>query len=233
MKSYLKEAIVLALGLIIGAYLLETGITHTVESKRIVTVKGLATREVAANKVIWPITYNLVGNDMQTIYSRVNASKNEIVKFLTANGIPQDEITVNAPSVNDLEANAYSQNKHNYRFIAKGVVTVSSGKVDQVRALMQKQSELLKKGVVIISNDYAHRITYEFTGLNKIKPEMLKEATQNARKAAAQFAQNSGSKVGKIRTAYQGQFSISDRDANTPFIKEIRVVSTIQYFLKN
>jgi hypothetical protein len=233
MKSYIKEAIVLAIGLIIGAYLLETGITHTVESKRIVTVKGPATREVAANKVIWPITYNLVGNDMQTIYSRVNASKNEIVKFLTANGIPRDEITVNAPAVTDLEANAYSQNKHNYRFIAKGVVTVSSGKVDQVRALMQKQSELLKKGVVIISNDYSHRITYEFTGLNKIKPEMLKEATQNARKAAAQFAQNSGSKVGKIRTAYQGQFSISNRDANTPFIKEIRVVSTIQYFLKN
>lgn len=233
MKSYLKEAIVLAVGLIIGAYLLETGITSTVASKRIVTVKGLATREVAANKVIWPITYNLVGNDMQTIYAKVNSSKDEIIKFLTSNGIPREEIAVNAPSVTDLEANAYSQNKHNYRYIAKGVVTVSSGKVDQVRVLMQKQSELLKKGIVIISNDYAHQISYEFTGLNKIKPEMLKEATQNARKAAAQFAQNSGSKVGKIRTAYQGQFSISNRDANTPFIKEIRVVSTIQYFLKN
>ena len=233
MKNYTKEAIILAIGLIIGAFLLESGIKETVESKRIVTVKGLATREVAANQVIWPISYNLVGNDMKTIYSMVESSNSKIVKFLTSNGISRDEITVNAPSVTDLEANAYSQNKHNYRYIAKGVVTVSSGNIKLVRSLIQKQSELLKQGIVILSNDYAHKIDYEFTGLNKIKPEMLKEATQNARKAAAQFAANSGSKVGKIRTAYQGQFSIRDRDANTPFIKEIRVVSTIQYFLKN
>jgi hypothetical protein len=233
MKNYYKEAIVLALGIIIAAFLLESGIRYTVESRRIVTVKGLATREVAADKVIWPIIYNLVGNNMQTIYSMVQSSNEKIVEFLTSNGIPRDEITVNAASVTDLEANVYSENKHNYRYIAKGVVTVSSGKVSLVRSLTQKQSELLKEGIVIISNDYAHQISYEFTGLNKIKPEMLKEATQNARKAAAQFADDSGSELGKIKNAYQGQFSITNRDANTPFIKEVRVVSTIEYFLKN
>lgn len=233
MKSHLKESVVLAIGIIIGAFLLESGIKHTVDSKRIVTVKGLATREVPADKVIWPISYNQVGNDLLSIYSKMEISNKEIVDFLISNGVRKDEISVSAASVNDLETNVYSKNKHNYRYIADGVVTVSSSRVDLVRTLMKKQSELLKEGIVIASDDYRHQVTYEYTGLNKIKPDMIKEATQNARKAAEQFAEDSGSRLGKIRNANQGRFSIRNRDANTPFLKEVRVVSTIQYFLKN
>ncbi len=111
-------------------------------------------------------------------------------------------------------------------------VTISTNQVDLVLDLMKRQSELLKEGVAL-SNDYSWQTSYEFTGLNGIKPTMIEEATKNARAAAEKFAGDSGSKLGKIRRASQGQFSITDRDQFTPYMKNVRVVTTLEYFLKD
>ena len=81
--------------------------------------------------------------------------------------------------------------------------------------------------------DYSWRTSFQFTGLNTVKPAMIEEATKNARASAEKFAQDSGSILGKIRRANQGQFSITDRDSNTPYIKSVRVVTTVEYFLKD
>jgi len=62
---------------------------------------------------------------------------------------------------------------------------------------------------------------------------MIAEATANARQAADKFASDSDSKLGKIKTASQGQFSIDNSDSSTPFIKKVRVVSTIIYYLED
>ena len=112
------------------------------------------------------------------------------------------------------------------------VVTVSSDNVDLVRQLILKQGELLKKGIAIGGNDYEHQVQYDFNGLNELKPQMVEVATRNAREVAQKFADDSGSKLGKIQTASQGQFSIYDRDSNTPWIKNVRVVTTVTYYLK-
>ena len=98
---------------------------------------------------------------------------------------------------------------------------------------MSEQTELLKQGIAITGGDYRYSVSYEFTGLNDIKPQMIEEATKNARAAAEKFAKDSDSKLGKIRNASQGQFSISNRDGNTPYIKSVRVVTTVTYYLKN
>ena len=105
--------------------------------------------------------------------------------------------------------------------------------MDLIRKLISSQGELLKQGVAITSGDYRYNVQYEYTGLNKIKPQMIEEATKNARQAAEKFAEDSDSKLGKIRKANQGQFSITDRDANTPYIKKVRVVTTIDYSLED
>ena len=105
--------------------------------------------------------------------------------------------------------------------------------VDLIRKLITKQTELLKQGIAIAGGDYRYSVSYEFTGLNNVKPQMIEEATKNARAAAEKFAKDSDSSLGKIRNASQGQFSISDRDSNTPYIKNIRVVTTVNYYLKN
>ena len=105
--------------------------------------------------------------------------------------------------------------------------------MDLVRSLISEQSELLKQGIAITGGDYRYNIQFDYTSLNEIKPRMIEEATKNAREAAQKFAKDSDSKLGKIRKAYQGQFSIDNRDANTPFIKRIRVVTTIDYSLED
>ncbi len=114
----------------------------------------------------------------------------------------------------------------------QSVVTVSSSQVDKVHELINRQGELMERGIAI-TNDYSNPITYDYTELNSIKPEMIAEATKNAREAANKFAEDSDSKLGKIKTAYQGQFSIEDRDQYTPYIKEVRVVTTLTYFLED
>ena len=113
------------------------------------------------------------------------------------------------------------------------VITVTSEKVNLVRNLISEQSELLKQGIAITGGDYRYNIQYDYTSLNDIKPQMIEEATKNAREAAQKFAKDSESELGKIKRANQGQFSIENRDVNTPYIKRIRVVSTIDYSLED
>ena len=88
-----------------------------------------------------------------------------------------------------------------------------------------------KKGVGFSEGDYASYTQYLFTRLNEVKPEMVEEATVNARQVAEKFANDSGSRLGKIRRANQGRFTIASRDSQHPHIKRVRVVSTIDYNL--
>ena len=152
--------------------------------------------------------------------------------FLKDAGLDASEITVATPTVTDAQADNYSNKNMTYRYNMIQTVTVSTDKVALVLDLMKRQSELLKAGVTL-ANDYSWQTTFEFTGLNSVKPTMIEEATKNARAAAEKFAEDSGSKLGKIRRANQGQFSISNRDNFTPNVKNIRVVTTVEYFLKD
>ena len=156
-----------------------------------------------------------------------------IVSFLKSNGITDEEISVAPSEIIDMKAERYSNENVTYRYNATSVITVTSRNVDKVRKLMSEQTELLKQGIAITGGDYRYNVSYEFTGLNDIKPQMIEEATKNARAAGEKFAKDSDSKLGKIRNASQGQFSISDRDGNTPYIKSVRVVTTVTYYLKN
>ena len=69
--------------------------------------------------------------------------------------------------------------------------------------------------------------------MNSIKPQMIEEATKNARAAAEKFAKDSESKLGKIKTANQGLFTIENVDEYTPNVKHVRVVTNVTYFLED
>ena len=231
--SRLKEALVLAIAILgLGAFLY-CAMMHTKDRDRVVTVKGLSEREVKADFVIWPIVYKEVGNDLSAIHDAVQAKNTTLAKFLQDNGVEASEISWSAPEIEDVQGERYGDNKRQFRYIATVVTTVASKNVDRVREIMGKQGELLKQGIAFSGDDYRYRKIYTFNGLNEIKPAMIDEANKNARAAAQKFAMDSGSKLGKIKTAAQGQFSISDRDENTPFIKNVRVVTNVQYFLED
>ena len=223
--------LLLCAGLIVLGIFIRYGMTHLKDSHRTVTVRGLCEKEVKANKVTWPIVSKEVGSYLPTIFTNIENTNRMILAFLKENGIEESEISVNPPAVIDLQADRYSYNQSPYRYNVTNVVVVTSSKVDKVNELIKKQAELLKQGVAIVAGDYNYQTIYEYTDLNEIKPGMIAEATKNARAAADKFAEDSGSKVGRIYNASQGQFSIEDRDQYTPYIKKIRVVSSITYFL--
>ena len=233
MSQQTKMACILAVGMIVASALLSSGIKSIAEGRRKVVVKGLAEREVAADKVTWPLLYKELGNDPAVMYETLAEKNRKVVDFLKSAGITDEEISVNPPTIRDRQADNYGNEIMNFRYKATSIITVTSTDVDKVRALMDRQTELMRQGVPIISEEYGENsVEYAFTGLNNIKPEMVEEATKNARLTAEKFAQDSQSKLGKICNASQGQFSIENRDANTPYIKRIRVVNTIEYSLK-
>lgn len=226
-------ALLVCVGLMLLGIFISGGIRSISNNSRVVTVRGLSEREVMANKVTWPIVSKAVGNDLTALYQQVQSTDSAIVRFLRANGISEKEYNVNAPKVQDMQADNYGGNPASFRYNVTTVVVVTSEQVEKVNKLMNKQTELMSQGIAIVAGDYNYQTLYEFTGLNEIKPDMVADATKNARKAAQKFAQDSKSKLGKIKSASQGQFSINDRDQYTPYIKNVRVVSTIEYYLKD
>lgn len=235
--------VLLALGLIIGGWVLGSEIKATRLGDRYVTVKGLVERNVKSDLVIWPLTYKEAGDELGALYSKTESDKKTVLQFLSDQGIQTSEIELGIIRVVDTQANEYGGGvRAPHRYIVEQQITVHTSRVDQVAAAAQKTLQLLQKGIVLGGNP-GQGLAYKFTGLNAIKPDMITEATRNARAAADRFAADSGSKVGSIRTANQGVFSILPADqagdgaeggygADASLMKTVRVVTSVEYYLE-
>lgn len=232
-KGKMLSGLFIMIGLIVLGFMFPRAVEKNRSYDRTVNVKGLCEREVKADKVIWPIVYKVMADDVQDLYNQTSSSNDIIVDFLVSGGISPDEISVSVPKISDKLANEYGGYDRAYRYIAKNVVTVYTDKVDHVLALMSRQSELLKKGIITGGESWENPVEFRYEGLNDVKPEMIEEATKNAREAAQKFAKDSDSELGKIKTASQGTFTIEDRDSNTPHIKKVRIVTSVTYYLNN
>ena len=232
-KGKMLSGLFIMAGLIVLGLMIPNAVIRYRSFDRVVNVKGLCEKEVSADKVIWPIVYRVMSDDITSVYNQTDTYNEIIREFLEKGGIEDSEITVAVPAVSDKYANEYGSNDRPYRYIAKNVVTVCTDNVNAVLSLMSKQSELMKKGLVLVGDDWENPVEFKYEGLNDIKPAMIEEATQNAREAAEKFAKDSGSRLGKIKNANQGTFTIENRDSNTPYIKKVRVVTSVTYYLKN
>ena len=221
------------LGLAVLGFFLGASAIKFKEYERSVTVKGLSEKEFPADVVIWPIYFSTAGNELTQVYAAIEKDAGRIIDFLKRSGFELSEINISPPQMMDKLAQGYEKERIEFRYTAEQAITVYSSKIESVRSTMNKLAELGKKGVAFTAVDYQDTVEYLFTRLNDIKPEMVEEATNNARAVAEKFAKDSNSRLGKIKQASQGQFSISDRDKNNPHIKKIRVVSTIEYYLSD
>ena len=222
----------LLLGFIALGWLLGHAAIRVKRLDRTVVVKGLSEREVPADVAIWPLTFQEASNDLNSLFGSLQRKNTQITEFLARHGIARAAISVAAPMVTDLHAQAYGDKSNIlYRYTATSTVTVYSSDVDAVRKAMRDVISLGRQGVALSGEGYQGQTQFEFTGLSKLKPVMIEEATKNARAVAAKFAADSESRLGKIRSAQQGQFSIENRDSTTPHIKKVRVVSTVEYYL--
>ncbi len=240
--------LLLALGLILGGWILGVEIKNTRLADRYVTVKGLVERNVKSDLAIWPLSYKEAGDDLTALYAKTEADKKVILDFLQQQTIQPNEIELGVIRVVDTQANEYGGGQRApHRYIVEQQITVRTARVDVVATAAQKTMALLQKGIVLGGNP-GQGLAYKFTALNSIKPDMITEATRNARAAADRFASDSGSKVGAIRQANQGVFSILPADqgaagepgeggemsygADASLMKTVRVVTTVQYYLE-
>jgi hypothetical protein len=228
----------LLLGALVGVGIASAGwftagaLRQVRESQRFVTVKGLAEREVDADLAIWPVTFKEAGDDLSELQRRADAKREVVAGFLVEAGFPREEISFAVPRIQDRQAENTGQagRPSGPRFLEQATVIVRSRNVAAVKKAMDRSGQLVGRGVML-AQDWENRPQFLFTGLNAVKPEMIEQATVSAREAAAKFAKDSGSRVGKIRTASQGLFTVSDRDPNSPERKVVRVVTTVEYFL--
>ncbi len=236
MRNSFPAALAVGLLLALGLGFLGRSMVNAVNANRAldrsVTVKGLSEREVNADIAIWPISFNEASNDLERLSTAIQSKNDIILEFLEEEGFTADEISVGAPSVNDLKAQRYGGSQNiEFRYQGSSAITVYTSSVDRVRETMSKMSRLARLGVAVSGDDHGSRPQFLFEGLNELKPEMVEEATRNAREVAEKFAADSGSSLGKIRQASQGLFSINDRDYQTRHIKKVRVVTTVEYYL--
>ena len=232
--GWLKTLIIFT-AIVIAGYLVGDMHRKGKEYDRSVEVKGLSEREVKADLAVWPINITLTGNDLKLLKSQIEEQKKEVQSFFIDQGFAEDELTSGATNINDSRADIYGSNNQyrEFRYIANSEFTVRTENIDKLKNALSESLELISKGILISSKNTWRPIEYTFSGLNKLKPSMIEEATKNAREVAQKFAEDSNSQVGKIKSARQGLFTISDRDENTPEIKIVRVVSTIDYQLKD
>lgn len=221
----------LAAGITIGAALVGDAAGSLLASRRVVTVKGFAEREVAADLAVWPIVHSVSGDTLGEVQKQILANGDLIRDFLRRQGFHEEEISDSIPRITDYETQLPGlPNPPAKRYVAESTVTLRTSNVSGLKAAMQSSSALVGRGVALLRS-YDATPEFMFTSLDTLKPEMIAEATRDARRAARQFAQDSQSQVGAIRTAQQGYFSITDRDAFSPERKIVRVVTTVEYFL--
>jgi hypothetical protein len=236
----LLGAIAIAVGLAVAGWLVGDGFAEGRGGVRSVTVKGVAEREVRANLAIWPMRFVATSNDLGEAQAKLKADARTVAAFLAAAGITADAVELQSLHVTDLLAQAYRSGPVDSRFIVAQTLSVRTGDVAAVAAASQKIGDLVEAGVVLSAEGAPFPgPVYVFTRLNDVKPPMIAEATRSGRQAAEQFAADSGSRLGPIRSASQGVFQILARD-NIPGVDEaqqidktVRVVSTIEYLLED
>ena len=222
------SASVVALGIALAGLFVYLGICRVSDKDRAVTVKGLSTRDVRADYVVWPLKFAVSGNDLRTLYADMSRVEQTAREFFMEKGFRETEMTLGNASIDDNWSGYYDRRPEN-RYTLHTSLIISTADVDRVIANQGCQSALLSKGVIL--NSYTWDTDYQYNGLNDLKPQMIEEATKNARAVAQKFADDAQCSLGSIRRASQGQFTV-ETDNNQPWVKHVRVVTTVDYYLR-
>lgn len=239
-------SIALILSFAISSFIVGRGIQRFRTEDRSINVRGFSEREVKSDLAVWIIQSRIASNDLTTGSQEIEATKNKIIAFLKQNQIKEEEIIIEGITVTDKKAQEYDNYQQNiaFRYLITQNFQIRSNNVDLIQKVSRMTGELLQVGVFISNSNYGNPLQFYFTKLNDIKPEMLIEATQNARKAAEQFANENDASLGRLKKANQGLFTIVDRTASlsggeggyagssNDLFKKVRVVISTEYSIK-
>ncbi|MFA6825032.1 MAG: SIMPL domain-containing protein [Bacteroidales bacterium] len=233
--SIIIIGICVSISLLFVGFFIYKGLKTFSDKERVVSVRGLSEMIVDSDYANLKIKYTEGDNDMQSLLNKIEDNNNKIVSFIKSNGLTDSEINLGVPVIKDKKNTEYNNNysSNSLRYYCEETITIQSNKVENVRKIELSQFDLYKQGITLSQSSYEYEgdSKYTFTKLNDIKPKMIEESTNNARIAGEQFSKNSKSKLGGIKSAYQGQFEITPTE--NPLKLKVRVVSSISYFLND
>ena len=233
-RTLIPVALIIATGIAACGYFASQTLYNAKVAVNTAQAKGLAERTVTADQANWTVAFTVTGkskSEIPALYQEAESQQKQILAILKKAGFEDTEVRDEILSYSMREYRDENQNLVDETHRLGGSISVSTSRVELIDPARSEVNKLLAQGVDI--SNYVPR--YDFTGINEIKPAMLKEAAQNARIAASEFAQNAGAKVGKIRSAYQGGFTVEDagtgKGSSSSITKEVRVVTTIDFYL--
>lgn len=218
------------IGMALAAWLLGHAALNYKRLDEYVTVKGLSEREVPANLVIWPVTFNLSDETLGKLQEKLAKSRGVVHAFLKEAGFDDTEVSNSPPNMREVRPDAKGKEDttpQTTHYEATVTVLLRTRNVAAAKNALENCDKLVQQGILLSSS----RAQFVFTGLNEIKPAMIQEANRNARIAAEKFAGDSDSRVGRIRHAVQGPFEVGDVDESSPDRKSVRVVTTVDLYL--
>lgn len=227
MNKTIVGASIIAAGLALCGLFIELGIRQMANRDRAVTVKGLSTQDVKADHVVWPLSFSIGGNDLPALHKDLAQVQKTAIDFFIQKGFDAADIQVGDISVSDNWENYYNNKPDNHYTLTSSIV-ISTDSVDLVINNQGCQTQLLNNGIILNSQNWS--VDYQYNGLNELKPQMIEDATKNARAVAQKFADDAQCRLGSIRKANQGQFSV-ESDTYQPWVKHVRVVTTVDYYL--
>ncbi len=229
--ALILSSILLAVGFVAGSFLISELVLKARLADRSVTVRGLAEREVVADLATWTIAFSAQGRDLKVVQNDIDRDTDAINAFFKELGFSTNDLRPTGVGVSQ-----YTDSNGNQNITIRQRITLRTTDIERAQRAVTQQFDLIRRGVVL---EDGSGMSYTFTKLEDVKPEMVAEATRDARRAAQQFAEDSGADVGGIKSATQGYFSISARDgdaggygvSDTPY-KKVRVVTTVNFYLK-
>jgi len=232
--SLVLVAVVVSAGISTAGYFVGRTLYNAKVGINTAEVKGLAERRVQADRAYWKIKYTVSGSgavQVAKLYEKSEADQAQIIQLLIDSGFDKSEVSPGVIDYQKREFRDENQKLVEEKHVLIGSIDVETNNVRLLSEVRAKLNKLIAQGLDIQNNAPA----YHFTKLNQIKPEMVKEATTNARIAAAEFATDAGVKVGAIRDAQQGAFIIRDvgeEYGDTRNLeKDVRLVTTITFYL--
>jgi hypothetical protein len=228
-SRWFGTALIGAIGITAGGYLLGDGLLRAKEAERSVTVRGLAERNVTADLATWTIAYSASSTNIASAQAKVRRDTQSIEEFFDTLGFPEGALQPTGANVSSYTNDGITT------YTVRQRLALRTDDIERAQRAVARQFDLVGRGVFL---EEGSGMSFTFTKLNEIKPEMVAEATRDARASAEQFAQDSGANVGAIKQATQGYFSISARDgegggwgvSDTPY-KKVRVVTTVDFSL--
>ena len=239
-----SKYIIIALAIVLAAWLLGRAYTYKYRSQDTIVVTGLGETEFASDLIVWSGELVYETQDVASGYAQLERNKKKVIDFVTSRGLKAEQIVfkfVNVYKQTEPVYNAagnYAGQRFTGHRLSQGF-SIESADVDKVENISREISALIAQGVSI----EAYQPSYYYTKLDDVKLSLIEQASADARARAEKIAENAGTAIGRVASAKMGVFQITGANSNEEFSaggafntssrqKKARITMKVEYRVK-